>query len=140
MRRASPRSYGRCSSTKKRSRPNARGETDGGVRIAYGEPVARATGETDEPFRVLLDEGLSDGRRQRLAIFSALPAGACMRLGEDAAQVRVATARLDEQGDVMPVLQRHLGAGDRPDAKRLRGVGELERAVDAVVVGERERR
>ena len=37
------------------------------------------------------------------------------------------------------VRQRHLGAGDRPDAEVLRGVGELERAVDAVVVGERER-
>ena len=35
--------------------------------------------------------------------------------------------------------ERHLGAGDRPDAERLRRVGELERAVDAVVVGERER-
>ena len=36
--------------------------------------------------------------------------------------------------------ERHLGAGDRPHAELLRGVGELERAVDAVVVGERERR
>jgi len=32
-----------------------------------------------------------------------------------------------------------LGAGDRPDAERLGSVGELERPVDAVVVGERER-
>ena len=32
-----------------------------------------------------------------------------------------------------------LGAGDRADADELRRVGELERAVDAVVVGERER-
>ena len=35
--------------------------------------------------------------------------------------------------------QRHLGAGDRADAEGLRRVRELERAVDAVVVGERER-
>ena len=35
--------------------------------------------------------------------------------------------------------ERHLGAGDRPHADELRRVGELERAVDAVVVGERER-
>ena len=35
--------------------------------------------------------------------------------------------------------ERHLGAGERADAERLRRVRELERAVDAVVVGERER-
>ena len=33
----------------------------------------------------------------------------------------------------------HLRAGDRPDADELRRVRELERAVDALVVGERER-
>ena len=37
------------------------------------------------------------------------------------------------------VFQRHLGAGDRADAEVLGRVGELERAVDAVVVGEGER-
>ena len=36
-------------------------------------------------------------------------------------------------------VERHLRAGDRPHAERLRRVRELERAVDAVVVGERER-
>ena len=36
-------------------------------------------------------------------------------------------------------LERHLGAGDRPHAEGLRRVRELERAVDAVVVGERQR-
>ena len=35
--------------------------------------------------------------------------------------------------------ERHLGAGDRPDAEVLRGLCELERAVDAVVVGQCER-
>ena len=37
-------------------------------------------------------------------------------------------------------VERHLRAGDRPHAEVLRRVRELERAVDAVVVGERERR
>ena len=37
------------------------------------------------------------------------------------------------------VRERHLRPGDRPDAEVLRRVRELERAVDAVVVGERER-
>ncbi len=36
-------------------------------------------------------------------------------------------------------VQCDLGACDRSDAGELRGLGELERAVDAVVVGERER-
>ena len=34
--------------------------------------------------------------------------------------------------------ERHLGTGERPHPHELRRVGELERAVDAVVVGERE--
>jgi hypothetical protein len=36
-------------------------------------------------------------------------------------------------------VERHLRAGDRADAEGLRRVGELERAVDAIVVGECER-
>ena len=36
-------------------------------------------------------------------------------------------------------VERDLRARDRPDAERLRRVRELERAVDAVVVGEGER-
>ena len=35
--------------------------------------------------------------------------------------------------------EAHLRAGDRAHAERLRRLGELERAVDAVVVGEGER-
>jgi hypothetical protein len=62
-----------------------------------------------------------------------------MRLGQQPAEVRVALRRLDEQGDVGTAGQRQLGAGDRPDAERLGGVGELEGAADGVVVGERER-
>ena len=65
--------------------------------------------------------------------------GARVRLGEQPAEVRVALRRLDEQGDVGAALECDLRAGDRPEAERLRRVGELERAVDAVVVGERER-
>ena len=36
-------------------------------------------------------------------------------------------------------VERDLGTGDRSHPERLRGMRELERAVDAVVVGERER-
>jgi hypothetical protein len=40
---------------------------------------------------------------------------------------------------VRAAFERHLRAGDRADAERLRRVRELERAVDAVVVGDGER-
>ena len=119
------------------------GEPGGSLGIAHGEPVAGTSGKADEAVSVLLDESLSDGRRQRLPILTTHSAGARMRLGEDAAQVRVAPARLDEQRDVRcsrSGAECHLGAGDRSHTETLRRVGELERAVDTVVVGERERR
>jgi hypothetical protein len=62
-----------------------------------------------------------------------------VRLGQQPAEVRVALGRLDEQRDVSASCKGDLGAGDRPDAERLGRVGELERAADGVVVGERER-
>jgi hypothetical protein len=62
-----------------------------------------------------------------------------VRGGEEAAEARVALRRLDEQRHVRAADQCHLGAGDRTDAEVLRRVCELERAVDAVVVGERDR-
>ena len=45
----------------------------------------------------------------------------------------------DKQRHVAASLQRHLRAGDRPHPERLRRVRELERPVDPVVVGERQR-
>ena len=62
-----------------------------------------------------------------------------MSRGQQAAEVRVARAALDEQRHVGAVRQRHLGAGDRPHAERLRRVRKLERAVDPVVIGQRQR-
>ena len=62
-----------------------------------------------------------------------------MRGSEEPAEVRVTALALDEERDVRAVAEGDLGAGDRADAERLRRVRELERAVDAVVVGERER-
>ena len=85
------------------------GEPGGGVRVLHGEAVAGAAREADETLRVLLEEALGDGRGQRLAILTARPAGARMRLGEDPAQVRVAPAGLDEQrqmGPAPPGLRR----------------------------------
>ena len=56
----------------------------------HREAVAGAAGEADEAVRVLLDERWPTDGSERLTILPARPPGACMRLGEDAAQVRVA--------------------------------------------------
>ena len=114
-------------------------EPGSGVRVAHGEPVARAAGEADEPV-VQLAAG-APGRARAAAARRSRPGTACPACAavSEPAEVRVALRRLDEQRDVRPADERHLRAGDRPDAERLRRVRELERAVDAVVVGERER-
>ena len=106
------------------------GEPGGRVGIADGEAVASAAGQADEAL-VALGELL---QRQ-----GGLEAVVRVRKREQPAEVRVALRRLHQQRDVGAALERHLRAGDRPHAERLRRVRELERAVDAVVVGERER-
>ena len=108
----------------------SRGEPSCRVRIANREAVAGAAGEADEPL-VVLGELLW---RQR-----GLEAVVRMGKREQPAEVRVAPRRLDQQRDMATALERHLRARDRPHAERLRRVCELERAVDAVVVGERQR-
>ena len=103
------------------------------------EPVARAAGEADEPLVQLLEQRAD--RAPAASGSALLPGGrvcACAAR-EQPAEVRVALRRLDEQRHVRAVGERDLGAGDRPDAEVLRRVRELERPVDAVVVGERER-
>ena len=112
-------------------------QPDGGVRVADAEPVAGAAGEADEPLGELGEQRRVERGRQRLGSF--LRARVRVRGREEAAEVRVAAGRLDEQRHVRPTGEGHLGAGDRADADELRRVRELERAVDALVVGERER-
>ena len=106
------------------------------VSVPDGEPVPRTAGEADETFVVRGEQVPVQARWYRLRRL-----GPRFRVpsGEEPAEVRVPARRLDEQRDVRPVRKRHLRAGDRPDAERLRRVRELERAVDAVVIGERER-
>ena len=117
-------------------RPERARELGGGVRVADAEPVAGAAGEADEPFVQLGEQSPVERRRQQLAF---LRPRVRVRRGQQAAEVRVALRRLDEQGHVGAADEGHLGAGDRADAGELRRVRELERAEDAVVVGERER-
>ena len=137
-RRASPRSYGRWSSTKKRSRPKAAASRAAAFGSRTREPVPRAAREADEAL-VALDQRRRAGSSGGSGSRAFLRARSRMRRGEQPAEVRVALRRLDEQRHVRAARERHLGAGDRADAERLRRVRELERAVDAVVVGERER-
>ncbi len=99
------------------------------VRVDHTEAVPGAARERDQPFGMLGDD--VDRRRRRLTIG--------MRVREDPAEVCVAALALAEQRDVRPTCERDLRAGDRPQPERLGGVRELERAVDPVVVGERER-
>jgi hypothetical protein len=109
--------------------PEGASERGCGVRVLDREPVAGAAGEADEALVPLREQRRVEARVQAL-----------VRMGcrEEAAEVRVAARSLDEEGDVGVVGERRLGAGDGPHADGLGGVGELERAVDAVVVGKRE--
>jgi hypothetical protein len=75
---------------------------------------------------MLLDDLLIDGWRKRLAVLASRSARACMRGCEDAAEVGVAAARLDEKGHVSSTRERHLGAGDRSYAERGGGMSELQ--------------
>ena len=111
-------------------------EPDGRIRVSHAEPVAGAAGKADEPLVQLREQRRVERRRHEL---SFLGPRLRVRRGQQAAEVRVALRRLDEQRDVRATDERQLRAGDRADADELRRVGELERAVDAVVIGERER-
>ena len=102
-----------------------------GVRIPHREPVSRAAREADEAFVQIPEPlGIERGLEPVLSV----------ALGQETAEVRVALRRFGEERDVRAADECHLGAGDRPDPERLGGMGELERAVDPVVIGQRERR
>ena len=111
------------------------------IRVAGAEPSARAAGEADEALGELRHR--FHGHRGLEGPGMPRPYGELsrsrMRRSEQPAEIPVATAGLDEQGDVGAAVQRHLGARDRPHPERLCRMRELERAVEAVVVGERER-
>ena len=115
------------------------GKTHCGIRIEKAETAPRATRKANEPLGRFRN-GLERNRgRQRLAIFASHPPRFRVCGREQAAEVGVPTPRLHEQRDVRTAFERHLCSRDRPHAERLRGVRELEGAVDAVVVGEGER-
>ena len=117
-------------------RPEGAGERGGGVRVTHAEALPRAAGEADEPLVQLGEQARVERGRQQDPL---LRPRVRVRRGQEPAEVRVALGRLDEQRHVRTAEKSHLGARDRPDADELRRVGELERAEDALVVGERER-
>ena len=95
--------------------------------------VARAARQADEPLGALAQ------RVQRRARARAV---LDVRGREQLREIGVARARLGEQRDVegaVLVGDRQLASGDGPQAERLGGVRELERAAEVVVIGQRER-
>ena len=109
------------------------------IRVSHAEAASGAAGEHDQALVQLgEDAGVEGGVSGRLRLASRRPRPR-VRRGHEAAEVRVPALGLDEHGHVRPVEQRQLRARDRPHAERLRRVRELERAVEPVVVGERER-
>src|SRR5439155_21084619 len=87
--------------------------------------------EAGEPRRMLLHLLPA---RLRLAL---LPSERGRR--EEAAEVLVAGAILDQEPEVAGTRDRHLGADERPDARLPGRLEEARRAVDAVPIGERQR-
>ena len=117
--------------------PERARERGGAVWTAYRKAMARAAGKTDEPLVQLGQQPRVESRRQRFSSFFRSRSRMCR--GEQPAEIRVARRALDEQRHVRTVGQCHLRAGDRAHAERLCGVRELERAVDTLVVGQRQR-
>jgi len=76
---------------------------------------------------------------EKIRLQAGVEALAGVRGGQQAAEVRVAARCFDEEGEVRAASEGDLGARDGADADGARRVREFERAVDAVMVGERER-
>jgi hypothetical protein len=117
-------------------RPEHARELGRRIRIVDREAVPRTTREADEPLVQLGEEPGIERGRERLGSF--LRPRIALRFRQEPAEVRVAARRLDEERDVPAASERHLGAGDRANAERLRCVGELERAAQPVVIGQGE--
>ncbi len=107
------------------------------------DAMYRAAAQADEPFVVREDRReihrRLPGRRPRPAV-----ARVRVRGGDDPAQVRPAACVCDEQREVAPPVRSvrreiELRAVDRTQPERPGGDGELHRARDRVVIGERHR-
>ena len=92
--------------------------------------------QTSPSLRLGQQGGIERGRQDLGSLLRPRP---CVCRSQQPAEIRVSRRRLDEQRHVGSADERNLGTGERPHPHELRRVGELERAVDPVVVGERER-
>ncbi len=117
-------------------------------RRLVAHPPAGAAAEADEPFGVRRDLGEREGRLGALTPAGPL-ARACVGARQQPAEVRPAARVAHEQGEMamlgvlgggLAVAEAHLGALDRPQPDRAGRLGELHRARDRVVIGQRERR
>src|SRR6266704_1064769 len=101
------------------------------VRTSRSERPSGAAGEAVEAGGVLLDLRPRD---QRLALRAPERAR-----GEEAAEVLVAGALLDQEPEAAGARDRHLRADQGAETRAARGLEEARRAVDAARVGERQR-
>ena len=92
--------------------------------------VAGAAGQADEALGVPRD-GLERNAGLEPVLFVCL----C----QEPAEVAVAARVLTQERQVVAVGERDLGTGDRPDSERRERLRHLHRAMQAVVVGQRER-
>ena len=88
----------------------------------------------------MVEHDLQVDRPARLARGAGRVARVRVGEREDAAEVAPAALVAHEQRQVAAARQVDLGAVDRPHPELAGGLGELHRAGDRVVVGQRERR
>jgi len=106
--------------------------------VVYLElPEVGATVTRGQPFGVVEDRVQWDIRLRRRS--GSFIARVRVRARQDVAQVRPASCIADEQPQMASLLKVDLGAVDRAQAERPGSHGELHRARDRVVIGQRER-
>ena len=101
-------------------------------------PAQRAAAQADQALGVL-EQRRSSGTTGAVGGPPAALARMRVRAGQDAAEVGPAAGVLDQQRQMAPVVEVDLGAVDRAQPQRPGGDGELHRARDRVVVGQRQR-
>jgi hypothetical protein len=94
-----------------------------------------AAGKADEAFRMRADRCQRDGGGDRIA---QMLTRARMGNAQQTAQIAPASFIGDEQREVTPVVEAQLAAMDRAKAEAAGRLGELHRAPDTVVIGQRE--
>jgi hypothetical protein len=119
-------------------RPKCGCKRRGRIRVDDSQPTPGAAGEANKSLGELQGRLERDPGREWFPVFFPRPPRSGMGGGEQAAEIPIAASALNEQRDMSTTLERDFRARDRSHPECLRRVRELERAVDAVVIGERE--